>query len=476
MAEIYAAYNLALTVADSLAPEISETINNVGEFIQKLKNDVSNYVGGIQDAKKMKANFKFAEKYAETLLKDPTLPDSTRQKLSHTYQTALETKDFFCNGTDCNTTSKDGKGPNIIEELITPLCEQNKAKLLALNEALEQAQQMIAEKETELIVAGSSITCGCSGLDDILTFDRDCKNVILALEKLKKSIATKAMLHKFEASITAIGQIKIGDVCIDKVYIHAQESPSFEVLLSSKKKTTMGVEFDVSNSTNKFKIDIQDTEAKDVKIDAVWKYLGNSSIDPNLPVDVTLLTLSTKGETFLKKQEAVITHVYNDAKGGRSKYCDEHEGHSTSEWFCEKSNHYYNEILGKPTIGLGHLITSQDELDLYCSQTLSIDDCMKLFREKDLPRYETPLKNAVDVKLTQYQYDALVSFVFNTGSGGLRDRGLFKKLINKGIFDEDKIRKEFEKWHQPTIVIPRRDDETELFINGKYTFRGIEIN
>lgn len=151
-------------MADSPAPEISETINNVGEFIQKLKNDVSNYVGGIQDAQKMKANFKFAEKYAETLLKDPTLPDSTRQKLSHTYQTALETKDFFCSGTDCNTTSKDGKGPNIIEELI---------------------------------VAGSSITCGCSGLDNILTFDRDCKNVILSLEKLKKSIVTKNYLSKF---------------------------------------------------------------------------------------------------------------------------------------------------------------------------------------------------------------------------------------------------------------------------------------
>jgi hypothetical protein len=40
LAEIYLAYNLALTVADSLAPEISETINNIGEFIQKLKNDV----------------------------------------------------------------------------------------------------------------------------------------------------------------------------------------------------------------------------------------------------------------------------------------------------------------------------------------------------------------------------------------------------------------------------------------------------
>ncbi|MDI9866763.1 lysozyme [Flectobacillus longus] len=259
------------------------------------------------------------------------------------------------------------------------------------------------------------------------------------------------------------------------MYKHTQESPTFEVLLQSKKKTTMGVEFDISNSTNKYKIDIQDTEAKDVKIDAVWKYLGNSTIDPNLPVDVTLLTLSTKGETFLKKQEAVITHVYNDAKGGRSKYCDEHEGHSTSEWFCEKSNHYYNEILGKPTIGLGHLITSQDELDLYCSQTLSIDDCMKLFREKDLPRYETPLKNAVDVKLTQYQYDALVSFVFNTGTNNLKERGVIKN-INSNSFDAEDMEKAFMQWKRPSIVVPRREDEINLFNNGKYTFRGNEIN
>jgi hypothetical protein len=100
------------------------------------------------------------------------------------------------------------------------------------------------------------------------------------------------LLHKFEASITAIGQIKIGDVCIDKVYIHTQESPSFEVSLSSKKKTTMGVEFDISNSTNKYKIDIQDTEAKDVKIDAVWKYLngeGTKNISFTGELDEVLL-------------------------------------------------------------------------------------------------------------------------------------------------------------------------------------------
>jgi hypothetical protein len=36
LAEIYAAYNLALTVADSLAPEISETINSLSDLYKKI--------------------------------------------------------------------------------------------------------------------------------------------------------------------------------------------------------------------------------------------------------------------------------------------------------------------------------------------------------------------------------------------------------------------------------------------------------
>ncbi|MDI9867603.1 fibronectin type III domain-containing protein, partial [Flectobacillus sp. DC10W] len=232
LAEIYAAYNLALTVADSLAPEISETINNIGEFIQKLKNDVSNYVGGIQDAQKMKANFKFAEKYAETLLKDPTLPDSTRQKLSNAYQTALETKDFFCNGTDCNTTSKDGKGPNLIEELITPLCEQNKAKLLALNEALEGALDVVIEKDNNQI-----------------EIDKTTDNLTLSIceEKIEK----------------------------DKIYIRTNDKCKLSALLITKPEVTnvdIAVEIKGSNKESiKKTFNIKTNESQDLQLESMFE-------------------------------------------------------------------------------------------------------------------------------------------------------------------------------------------------------------
>ena len=200
-------------------------------------------------------------------------------------------------------------------------------------------------------------------------------------------------------------------------------------------------------------------------------------------VDINKLSFSENGIEFLKKQEGVITHVYNDAKGGNSKYCDEHDGHTNSDWFCTESNHYNGKnkngdpILGKPTIGLGHLIKSQEELDQYCSVKkdiqLSKEECWKLFKAVDLPKYENPLKAAIDVPLTQTQYDALVSFVFNTGTNNLRTRGVIK-LINSGNFSADDMTNAFMQWKSPPIVISRREDEINLFNNGKYTFKGIK--
>jgi GH24 family phage-related lysozyme (muramidase) len=204
---------------------------------------------------------------------------------------------------------------------------------------------------------------------------------------------------------------------------------------------------------------------------------------PEGAVDVNNLALSESGIIFLKKHEGVITHVYNDAKGGSSKYCNEHNKHTSSDWFCTKNNHYKkdkkgNQILGKPTIGLGHLIKSQEELDKYCGIKekiqLSFEDCWILFTEVDLPKYETPLKKAIDVPITQTQYDALLSFVFNTGTSNLRNRGVFKN-INNGKATSINMEKALMQWKKPPIVIPRREDEINLFNNGKYTFNGNEI-
>jgi GH24 family phage-related lysozyme (muramidase) len=197
---------------------------------------------------------------------------------------------------------------------------------------------------------------------------------------------------------------------------------------------------------------------------------------PEGAVDVSRLSLSADGIDFLKKQEAVITHVYNDAKGGKSTYCDEHSSHSNSSWYCTKTNHFGKDkdgksILGKPTIGLGHLITSESELEEYCNKTVTKDEMIALFKNIDLPKYEAPLKAAIDEPITQAQYDALLSFVFNTGPKDLRKRQVFKNINTKNTKPQD-MKDAFMQWKTPSIVIPRREDEIVLFNTGKYTFRG----
>lgn len=64
--------------------------------------------------------------------------------------------------------------------------------------------------------------------------------------------------------------------------------------------------------------------------------------------------------------------------------------------------------------------------------------------------------------------------MFNTGTSNLRNRGVFKN-INNGKATSINMEKALMQWKKPPIVIPRREDEINLFNNGKYTFNGNEI-
>ncbi len=75
------------------------------------------------------------------------------------------------------------------------------------------------------------------------------------------------------------------------------------------------------------------------------------------------------------------------------------------------------------------------------------------------------VKNAVKVNVTQNQFDALVSFVFNLGCGALRNSQLLRKLND---MDDEGAASEFGKWnHGGGQVLAgltrRREAEAELF-------------
>lgn len=88
------------------------------------------------------------------------------------------------------------------------------------------------------------------------------------------------------------------------------------------------------------------------------------------------------------------------------------------------------------------------------------------FLVNDLLYSERVVNKMVKVKLNQNQYDALVSFVFNVGSGNFINSTLLKKL-NTGA-NNDEICAELRRWvfskgKKLPVLVARRQRECELY-------------
>ena len=115
---------------------------------------------------------------------------------------------------------------------------------------------------------------------------------------------------------------------------------------------------------------------------------------------------------------------------------------------------------GKPwTIGWGHtgpevakgLRWTQDQADAAFAE--------------DLVKFENAVSAAVKVSLTQGQFDALVSFAYNLGTGSLKSSTLLRKLNAK---DYEGAEAEFARWVKndgKTMrgLVRRRAAEAALF-------------
>lgn len=89
------------------------------------------------------------------------------------------------------------------------------------------------------------------------------------------------------------------------------------------------------------------------------------------------------------------------------------------------------------------------------------------FLKKDLAAAEKAV-NSLNVQLTQNQFDALVSFVFNLGSGNFLSSTLCKKV--KKDPNDSTIRNEFGRWvnskgKKLPGLVKRRQEESELYFS-----------
>jgi lysozyme len=148
---------------------------------------------------------------------------------------------------------------------------------------------------------------------------------------------------------------------------------------------------------------------------------------------MTALTLTPEGAAFIAKFEGFRATVYR----------------------CPA---------GKPTIGFGHVIRPGEYFE-----AVSRPQGMVLL-QRDADREAAPVGRALDVPLTTYQQDALISLAFNCGGNAIARSTLVRRL-NAGLMSDAAM--EFMRWAKVKGVVvrglaQRREAERKLFLTGEY--------
>lgn len=120
---------------------------------------------------------------------------------------------------------------------------------------------------------------------------------------------------------------------------------------------------------------------------------------------------------------------------------------------------------GYPTVGFGHVVLA-NEGDKF-AKGISKDEAEEILK-KDLFKAERSVLRLINIPLTDGQFDALVSFVFNVGGGALQ-RSTLRMKLNRGE-DKEEVAQEFLRWiyaggRKLRGLIRRRMAEKEMFLS-----------
>lgn len=136
------------------------------------------------------------------------------------------------------------------------------------------------------------------------------------------------------------------------------------------------------------------------------------------------------------------------------------EGSKTKAYRCQA---------GVLTIGVGHTGKVNGQ-KIYEGMKISQDQVRELLRA-DISVREQAVNKYVNVELSQAQFDALISLVFNIGVNAFKNSTLLKKINAR--YSDDEIAEEWKKWRLskgkvlPVLVV-RREREVRLFTKGIY--------
>lgn len=122
----------------------------------------------------------------------------------------------------------------------------------------------------------------------------------------------------------------------------------------------------------------------------------------------------------------------------------------------------YKDSVGVWTIGVGHTKAAGGIDPEKFTGTLTMTEALDLLK-KDILKYEEAVNKAVKVSLKQHEFDALVSFHYNTGAIAT---ATLTKTLNAG--NNKLAGEQFMNWVKPPEIRNRRQAESTLFLTGKY--------
>jgi lysozyme len=155
-------------------------------------------------------------------------------------------------------------------------------------------------------------------------------------------------------------------------------------------------------------------------------------------MDARLRRLSQQGLDLIKRHEGFRSYAYDDFAPNRPAR---------------------SPVRGTLTIGYGE--TQGVSIGDTITEEAAAEQLMRRLRRD----FEPAIHRLVRVPLTQYQYDALVSFVYNVGEGNLARSTLLRRL-NAGRYDD--VPAQLMRWTKSKGVelrglVRRRRDEAELW-------------
>jgi len=130
----------------------------------------------------------------------------------------------------------------------------------------------------------------------------------------------------------------------------------------------------------------------------------------------------------------------------------------------------YRDSVGRWTFGVGHTAAAgMPDPQAMPDKPFPVSYALQVL-EDDLLKYEKAVNEAFTRPLSQEQFDAAVSFHFNTG--GIK-RAYWVRLWNAG--KDAEARKAFLNWNKPPEILSRRKMEQKLFFEGKYSHETIPV-